>query len=115
MHTDASLNILDEETVRIGTELRAFADKTCSSFKTRELSREIKARKCRQLKRGTGSSRSSNRPMIVDSTVNHLEDEGRRLKTFNLDTFKLHSLGDYADIIRQLGTTDSYSTEPVRS
>ena len=38
----------------------------------------------------------------------------RRTKTFNLDTYKYHSLGDYAEHIRQYGTTDSYSTEPVR-
>lgn len=38
----------------------------------------------------------------------------RRAKTFNLDTYKYHSLGDYTEHIRQYGTTDSYSTEPVR-
>lgn len=37
-----------------------------------------------------------------------------RAKTFNLDTYKYHSLGDYTEHIRQYGTTDSYSTEPVR-
>lgn len=39
---------------------------------------------------------------------------GRRPKTFNLNTYKLHSLGDYVNTIRKYGTTDSYSTEPVR-
>jgi hypothetical protein len=38
----------------------------------------------------------------------------RRAKTFNLDTYKYHSLTDYMKHIRQYGTTDSYSTEPVR-
>jgi hypothetical protein len=38
---------------------------------------------------------------------------GRRHKTFNLNTYKLHSLGDYVTSIRKYGTTDSYSTEPV--
>jgi hypothetical protein len=37
----------------------------------------------------------------------------RKPKEFNLNTYKLHSLGDYADIIRQYGTTDSYSTQLV--
>jgi hypothetical protein len=40
---------------------------------------------------------------------------GRLPKTFNLNTYKLHSLGDYVNAIRKYGTTDSYSTEPVRS
>lgn len=38
----------------------------------------------------------------------------RRQKTMNLDTYKIHSLGDYVDTIRHYGTTDSFSTELVR-
>ena len=38
----------------------------------------------------------------------------RRTKTFNLATYKYHSLGDYVEHIKQYGTTDSYSTERVR-
>jgi hypothetical protein len=37
----------------------------------------------------------------------------RRLKTLNLNTYKFHSLGDYASTIRMYGTTDSYTTEVV--
>jgi hypothetical protein len=37
----------------------------------------------------------------------------RRQKTFNLNTYKHHALGDVVDTIRRYGTTDSYSTEPV--
>lgn len=40
---------------------------------------------------------------------------GRRAKTFNMNTYKAHALGDYAKTIRRYGTTDSYSTEPVSS
>ena len=37
----------------------------------------------------------------------------RQPKAFNLNTYKFHSLGDYANTIRQYGTTDSYSTQLV--
>ena len=37
----------------------------------------------------------------------------RQVKKPNLRTYKYHALGDYADMIRQYETTDSYSTEPV--
>ena len=37
----------------------------------------------------------------------------RRPKVLNLNTYKLHSLGDYPDTIKQYGTTDSYSTQLV--
>ncbi|KAJ6538579.1 hypothetical protein B0H10DRAFT_1669333, partial [Mycena sp. CBHHK59/15] len=35
-------------------------------------------------------------------------------KTFNMNTYKGHSLPDYPDTILFFGTTDSYSTQPVR-
>lgn len=37
----------------------------------------------------------------------------RKPRDFNLNTYKLHSLGDYTDTIRQYGSTDSYSTQLV--
>jgi hypothetical protein len=39
----------------------------------------------------------------------------RRVKHFNLLTYKMHALGDYVSTIRQFGTTDSYSTQIVSS
>jgi hypothetical protein len=35
-------------------------------------------------------------------------------KHFNLQTYKLHALGNYMSSIRRFRTTDSYSTQPVR-
>jgi len=37
----------------------------------------------------------------------------RRPRLLNLQTYKLHALGDYAAHIRMYGTTDSYSTQVV--
>jgi hypothetical protein len=44
MHTDPTLKVLDEITVLIGAEFRAFSDKTCPAFDTKELAREVGAR-----------------------------------------------------------------------
>src|ERR1700685_2728114 len=96
MHTDHTLDILDQTTICLGTEFRAFSDKTCSRFSTRELSREGQARKCRKAKTAT-TKRS----------------DGPQSKSFNLQTYKYHSLGDYVKMIRQFGTMDSFSMEPV--
>jgi hypothetical protein len=52
------------------------------------------------------SDKSSSKKMTKATT-------SRRSKTFNLNTYKIHALGDYVATIRQYGTTDSYSTEPV--
>ena len=38
---------------------------------------------------------------------------GKRPKTFNLLTYKYHSLADYVATIKLLGTTESFSTQPV--
>ncbi|KAG6903960.1 hypothetical protein DXG01_013669, partial [Tephrocybe rancida] len=35
----------------------------------------------------------------------------RKAKTFSLNTYKFHAIGDYASTIQTFGTVDSYSTE----
>jgi hypothetical protein len=113
MHTDITLSIFDKETAHIGTVFRAFAAKTCTSFETRELHREAEARKRRHLKKEAGTSHASKSSSLGESQIGVSRNEGRRLKSFNLDTYKYHALGDYANTIRRLGTTDSFSTELV--
>jgi hypothetical protein len=95
MHSDITLDILDHQTTILGSELRNFQKKTCGAFDTYELRRETDARHRRAVKKRTSGS------------------SGRAKKVFNLQTYKLHSLGDYVATIRMIGTTDSYSTEPV--
>lgn len=41
------------------------------------------------------------------------DSDGPRVKEFNLSTYKLHALGDYASAVRRFGTTDNYSTQIV--
>lgn len=36
-----------------------------------------------------------------------------KVKKLNLFTYKYHVLADYPNTIRRMGTTDSYSTQPV--
>jgi hypothetical protein len=144
-HNDLTLKVLDEVTKLLGVKLRAFSQKTCPAFATRELRQEFNARIRRNIKKTapqhsqtlTGHGQASlSRPL--DNTalnpgvspalpmtatteqqsssrdVAPVPPAGRRRKTFNLSTYKLHSLGDYVATIRRFGTTDSYSTEPVR-
>jgi hypothetical protein len=44
------------------------------------------------------------------SVENH---SGRLKKSLSIATYKYHALGDYANTIRQFGTTDSYTSERV--
>jgi hypothetical protein len=97
MHTDTTTDILDTQTTVLGHLLRMFQSKVCAVYVTHELPREAQARHRRQAK-------SSSKPT---------EPRERKRRTFNLQTYKVHSLGDYVDTIKKYGTTDSYSTEPV--
>jgi hypothetical protein len=103
MHTDETLDLLDTATVTLGKQLRRFQKHTCVAFQTRELKREVERRQRRELRDGVGNREAT--------TSTH--QTARRMKTFNLQTYKLHALGDYSTSIRNFGTTDSYSTEPV--
>ena len=112
MHTDDTLRILDQTTVRIGADFRDFSNKTCPSFNTRELKREADARKRRQQKKAEEKSASKDQLPPASSTAGRSKEEPQK-KQFNLRTYKYHSLGDFADMIRQFGTSDSFLTEPV--
>lgn len=117
MHTDQTLQLLDNVTVQISTGFQAFNNKTCPAFDTQELRRETEARKRRALKKAKGKKGAVDPATRVslDPAANPTEevpDEPLR-KKFNLQTYKYHALGDYADTIRRYGTSDSYSTEPV--
>lgn len=62
--------------------------------------------------------RSKNAPKAIPTddgnpTVASSDRLTRLKKSLNLNTYKNHSLGDYTNIIRKYGTTDSYSTESV--
>ena len=68
MHTDHTLEILDQTTTALGTEFRAFSNNTCSKFNTRELHREVEARKRHQLKSG-GAGRGARSLMAHNSNL----------------------------------------------
>lgn len=106
LHTDHSLACLDKVTIAIGEQLRHFQRVTCAKFQTRETQREAEARRRRAAKRdGTGPQKKGNDTKKAP--------DSRRPKLFNLNTYKTHALGDYANTIREYGTTDSFSTELV--
>jgi hypothetical protein len=139
MHNDLTLNIMEAVTVSLGKKLRKFSQITCSAFATKELPREYNARIRRCTKKAaitahkTARTSSSNNlntasskaavhhstPVEINKSNSHGAVEsparaGRQSKALNLSTYKGHSLGDYVYAIRTYGTTDSYSTEPVR-
>ncbi len=106
MHTDTTLALFSWVTASLGNSLRAFKEKTCKIYPTRELERERAARTRRQEKLIKPVPKSTNQKR---------NSSARQAKQFNLKTYKFHALGDYVQTIQRFGTTDSYSTQPVSS
>jgi hypothetical protein len=106
MHTDTTLLHLESLTKEFGHLMRHFRDHTCSQFQTVELPRELAARN-RQHQRVQAKA-------FNQSAVN-TGSSSRKCKVLNLFTPKFHSLGDYVRTIRMFGSTDSFSTQVVRT
>ena len=101
LHTDGTLDWLDQSTKELGTQIRKFARHTCSCFDTVELPAEEAARARRRARKPNNSAASTS------------ASTSKKRVPFNLIMYKLHALGDYVRTIRAFGTTDSYSTQPV--
>lgn len=99
MHSDTTLDIMDEVTTNLGKAMRHFTTKICPKYSTKELPHEAGARQRRQQKTGTAKGKTAAGQPVR--------------KTFNMKTYKYHSLGDYVRTICRFGTSDSYSTTPV--
>ena len=98
LHTEDTLALLRQALWRLGAQARKFQRVTCQTFDTKELPQESAAR----CKREMANMQSGQRWRPPTS--------GALPKTFNINTYKFHALGDYDVMIRQFGTTDSYST-----
>ncbi|KAF9472013.1 hypothetical protein BDN70DRAFT_819287, partial [Pholiota conissans] len=126
LHTDTTVDLLDELTVEFGKLMREFRDTTCAEFTTMELPRETAARGRRQAAKQASSLSSTSTTTSEQPTIpplpgvsvpapapTTLPKTGQKKKGLNLGTVKFHFLGDYVSHIRQYGTTDSYSTQLV--
>lgn len=100
MHTEVTLLALTAITTMFGLQMRRFKTQTCDHVETFELDREVAAR-ARRLAR--------------ENPACPTPAGGKKPKKFNLLTYKFHALGDYVSSIRWFGTSDSYSTQTVRT
>ena len=96
MHDDSTVASFEDWTRLLGTIIRKFARES-SSYDTRETPAEVRKRKDRETARLASGLESSGK------------SSGPRTRKFNLDTPKLHFLGDYPASIKKYGTTDGYS------
>jgi hypothetical protein len=138
MHTDDTLNLLDESTKVLGKELRSFRTSSARAWTCKELPSEIAARQRKaERKRAKAAAKAvvdvpnppqnlechgatplldphaiENVPPIINTPLPQPK-LAPKVKTLNLFTYKFHALGDYVQTIHLFGTTDSYSTQIV--
>lgn len=105
MHTTDTLDFFDIATVILGQSVRKFYKTTCNYYFTTELPDEYAARSRREAALAAKHN--------VTSTAPGKRKAGPKYKSLNISTYKFHALGDYANTIRQRGTTDNYTTQPV--
>ena len=103
LHTEITVKGLEASTTRLGDALRKFESTTCAKYVTKDLPSEeaARGRRTAALAEKNGTHNSAPR-----SNKSHI-------RKFNLSTYKLHALGDYANYIRRYGTTDGFSTQTV--
>ncbi|GAB1524343.1 hypothetical protein RhiTH_007496 [Rhizoctonia solani] len=96
IHSDKTIEIFQKTTKDLCSELRAFSHYTLE-YNHLETRKEKEARERRQSQNSGGrTARTSNQKIG---------------KGFSMDTYKVHSIGDYIPTILEYGTTDSYSTQ----
>jgi len=102
VHTTDTLAFFETSTTTLRHSIQQFIQTTCESYRTYELPQETAVRRRRTAKIAARAGE-----------VRPTTSIQRKERKLNLSTYKFHALGDYPNIIRQMGTTDSYTTQPV--
>lgn len=117
LHTETTVQDLENSTAQLGDILRDFQKKVCPEHDTYDLPTEEAARSRRRTRKVAAPP-----PTHVYADSGSEEDKKmqkkkkivkRKTRSFNLDSYKLHSLGGYAKAIRQYGTMDNYNSQTV--
>lgn len=110
LHTESTVRSLENSTTRLGIALRKFQSTTCAEFVTHDLPSEEAARGRRKAAKAKLKPTTQN---LKSKGKQKATDTDSRFRSFNLSNYKTHALADYPKTIRELGTTDSYSTQNV--
>ncbi|KAH7339926.1 hypothetical protein B0J17DRAFT_570198, partial [Rhizoctonia solani] len=112
-HTTKTLKILKKLTAKLGAKLCSFAElpKTMNVCETPDkyaCQKKRQAAAQAQCSVETSASKGKTKAPAHPKTP-----DGRCLCFFNINTYKVHAMGNYIYIIAKFGTTDSYSTQIV--
>ena len=99
---------LEHSTTRLGDLLRKFQNDMCSVYQTFDLPAEEAAR----VRRKAVAAKKAGETTVQKTKKS--SSGSRKVRKFNLNTYKIHSLGGYAKAIRLFGTADGYNSQTVR-
>jgi len=111
LHTESTVHALENSTTRLGHRLCQFQAITCNTYDTYELPSEEAARG-----RRTATTRAKTHHDGPSKDAENPVKKAKKWqlqKVFNLLTYKIHALGDYAQAIRLFGTIDGFTTQVV--
>lgn len=110
LHTESTIRALEDSTTRLGHILRHFRATTCAAYVTYELPSEEAARG----RKTAATAAKKHHDGVSKAVKKSAKAKKERVpKVFNLSTYKLHALGDYAQAIRLFGPTDGFTTRVV--
>jgi hypothetical protein len=115
LHTSTTIKYLKVATTELGQILRHFSRTTCETYVTHDLPHEEAARGRRKAAKAAKAAQTATGPSREESNAKGKKKSQKRQRHFNLSTYKLHALGDYANTIAEFGTTDNYTTQVVRA
>ena len=133
LHTTHTIMSLQSQTKELGRLLRLYANKLCPKYATKLLPGEAAAmyrRKAASMKTRKASSTKTKKPASAKTRKTASVKTKKATPTscqpkappntnipkgsgFNLQTYKIHALGDYVDHIERFGPTDCFSTQQV--
>lgn len=111
MHTSHTIKSFRTQTKELGVQLRRYTNNVCPNYKTKPLPGEAAAavrRKAARAKKAASNVPQQSNPLAARPTASTKDS-----KPFNLETYKIHALGDYADHIERFGPTDCFTTQNV--
>ncbi|KAG2064257.1 hypothetical protein BDR04DRAFT_972878, partial [Suillus decipiens] len=100
IHSESTLNFLEELFKKLSQKLHKFKSYTCAAFHSVQLPKEKPAH---QQKSAQCSETNSTSPESLAS--------GPRMKKFHLGTYKFYTMSDYVRTVRFFRTMDSFTTK----
>ena len=123
LHSETTLHIFEHATRTLGDAMREFLRKVCPDYDTKELPKETASRQRRKAAQAakrpplmavteSTAAAANTQNSVAPSTKSTPKLTAKR-KRFDLNTYKFHRLGDYPRCIREVGTTDGWTTQTV--